>query len=76
MATIKISKKSHNILKGISSVFGVSMQVILDDAVEQYQRKELMGQINADFLKLKKNNKLWKDELDERKEWDLSMTDD
>ncbi|MGI2902332.1 hypothetical protein [Tolypothrix sp. VBCCA 56010] len=37
-STIRISSTSHNILKELAARSGESMQAILDQAIEQYQK--------------------------------------
>jgi hypothetical protein len=41
----------------------------------EYKRKILLSQTAEAFLNLKKNSKLWEDEIKERELWDNTLLD-
>jgi len=50
------------------------MQVI-DDAEERLRREKFLADANAAYATLKRNPKLWKEELDERAWWESTLAD-
>ena len=74
-STVRIRKETQNILKELAVNEGKSMQAILDLALEGYRRQRFLQEANAAYASLRKNNKAWKAELAERKEWDATVAD-
>jgi predicted transcriptional regulator len=74
-ATVRISNKSHNILKELAARSGESMQVILDQAIEQYRRQVLLEQANQAYAALRNDSEAWLAELKEREAWDITLSD-
>ena len=73
---ITINKNTHDVLLRISKQSGDNLQTLLDKAVEQYRRQMFLLQANQAFVTLRKNELLWQDELNERQEWDRTLTDE
>ena len=51
------------------------MQSILDSAIERYRRERFLRGANADFARLKRDPKAWKQELRDRELWDRTLAD-
>ena len=51
------------------------MQVVLEEALEDYRRKELINETNKAYALLRKDKKAWKEELEERKLWECTLMD-
>ncbi|OPL16306.1 MAG: hypothetical protein AVO38_08115 [delta proteobacterium ML8_D] len=73
--TIRISKTTHQLLKTLASQDNISMQAIVEQAVEHYRRLCFLEGLSSDFASLRENNENWHDELQERKEWDITLGD-
>ena len=73
---ITINKNTHDVLLRISKQSGDNLQTLLDKAVDQYRRQMFLLQANQAFVTLRKNELLWQDELNERQEWDRTLTDE
>ncbi|MEI6330127.1 MAG: hypothetical protein WCP16_12900 [Pseudanabaena sp. ELA645] len=73
---ITINKNTHEVLLRLSKQSGDNLQTLLDKAVEQYRRQLFLFQANQAFVALRKNELLWQDELNERQEWDRTLTDE
>lgn len=73
-ATVRISPTSHNILKELAASSGESMQVILDQAFEQYRRQVFLQKANQAYAALRNNPEAWQAELEEREAWDLTLS--
>ncbi|MGE0132975.1 MAG: toxin-antitoxin system protein [Blastocatellales bacterium] len=51
------------------------MQTIVEEAIEQYQRRRFLEGLNQDFKALKENAQAWQEELAERALWDNTLLD-
>ena len=74
-STVRISKESSNILREIAIQDRKSLQSILDAAIEDYRRHRFLQEANKAYSALRKNPKNWKAELEERKQWDVALSD-
>ena len=74
--TVRVSLKVRNILKELSRETGEPMASILDKAVKNYRRQRILEKTNQAYEKLKKNQEMWKEEMEERKIWDATNMDD
>jgi hypothetical protein len=72
---VRISQESHQVLRELSDQEGISMQSLLDEAVEQLRRLKFLAQANVAFAALKADPKAWKAELDERRLWESTLSD-
>ena len=72
---VRISPHTHALLRQLAAEANESMQSILDAAVERYRRERFLRAANADYAKLKRNPKAWKEELRERALWEQALGD-
>jgi hypothetical protein len=72
---VRISEESHQVLRELSENEGISMQSLLDEAVEQLRRLKFLTQANAAFAALKADPNAWKEELEERRLWERTLSD-
>lgn len=72
---IRISPHSKSVLRNIAKHEGKSMQAVLDEAIEHYQRDKFLDEVNAAFATLKSDAKAWKEEQAERALWDKTLSD-
>jgi len=68
--TVRISPTAHQALSALSVRLGMSMTALLDRAVEKLRREEFVSELNAAFAALKSDRRKWREELDERQDWD------
>ncbi|MBM4338891.1 MAG: toxin-antitoxin system protein [Deltaproteobacteria bacterium] len=73
--TVRIRKETQDILRELANHEGKPMQTILDLAIEGYRRQRFLQGANAAYASLRSNPKAWKEELNERREWDATMAD-
>ena len=73
--TVRISPKAHQALKELSKLTGQPMPAVLDQAIEEYRRRQFLKGLSADFAALRRNPKAWQQELEERTEWDSTLGD-
>ena len=72
---VRLSPRTHALLRQIADEEQQSMQAVLDKAIERYRRERFLHAANADFAALKRNPKAWKDELRERELWEQTLAD-
>ena len=72
---VRISPRAHQLLQQLAAEADVSMQAILDKAIESYRREEFLRAANRDYAALRRNPKGWKEELRERELWEQTLAD-
>lgn len=73
--TIRISLRTRDLLQELARRSGVSMQSILEHALEQYRRQQLLEATNAAYASLQADPVAWAALEDERGEWDRTIAD-
>ena len=73
--TVRISTKAHKSLKELSDLTGEPMPAVLDKAIEAYRRRQFLQGLADDFARLRQNPKAWRQELEERAQWDATLAD-
>jgi predicted DNA-binding protein len=73
--TIRISKTTQELLHTLASQDNTSMQAIVEQAIEHYRKQRFLEGLSADFTSLRENNESWHDELQERQQWDITLSD-
>ena len=74
--SITIGESAGNILHEISQQEKISIQTVLEKAIENYRRQYVLTQTNKAYAKLRKNPKAWAEEIKERKNWENTLSDD
>ncbi|MBW3625895.1 MAG: toxin-antitoxin system protein [Armatimonadetes bacterium] len=54
---------------------GVSMQKVLDRAVEAYRRQRFLEEANAAYGALRLKPDTWREEQEEREAWEATLAD-
>jgi hypothetical protein len=73
--TIRVSTQTRDTLHELAQAAGVSMQKVLDSALEIYRRQQLLEQANAAYEQLRNAPVAWKELERERQEWDTTRAD-
>jgi len=73
--TVRISEEERKIIKGLSKKLGVSMTEVLNRAVEKYRREVFLSETNRAYARLREKTVEWKEELEERRQWDNTLSD-
>ena len=76
MAQLRITDQTHEVLRELARLEGVSMQGVLDKALAEYQKKRFFDSLGAAFDALKNNPKAWIEERRERQAWENTLSDD
>ncbi len=75
MAQLRIGDQTHEVLRELARVEGVSMQSVLDKALAEYQKQRFFESLGSAFDALKKNPKAWREEQQERQVWENTLLD-
>lgn len=73
--TIRISESSRKMLYDLARQDNKPMQAIVEQAIESYRRKRFLEGLSEDFASLRNNPENWQAEVEERKEWDVTLAD-
>jgi predicted transcriptional regulator len=73
--TIRVSTETHEKLNQLAEANGISMQNVLDQALEVYRRQQLLEQANAAYAQLRADPVAWAAVEQEREEWDATLGD-
>ncbi len=73
--TIRVSTRTRDTIHTLAAQAGVSMQVIVDAAVEAYRREQLLDSANAAYAALRADPLRWQALEAERAEWDGTIAD-
>jgi predicted transcriptional regulator len=73
--TIRVSTHTRDLLHQLAQRSGVSMQSVLEQALEQYRRHQLLEATNAAYAALHIDAEAWADLEHERSEWDQTLAD-
>ena len=68
--TIRIRSKSHRALKELAAMTGQTLQDVLEEAIEDRQRRLYLEGLNADYAALKNNPKAYAAFKKEMAAWD------
>lgn len=73
--TIRISKPMRDLLQQLAQAMGVSMQTVLEQALESYRRQQLLEATNAAYGALRTNADAWNQLEEERLVWEQTLAD-
>mgnify|MGYP000682545756 CR=1 FL=1 len=73
--TIRISLETRNKLGELSSMAGISMQEVVDRAIELYRRQQLLAAVNHAYTALRVDSVAWSELEAERSDWDATLAD-
>ncbi|MBC7529592.1 MAG: toxin-antitoxin system protein [Chthonomonadaceae bacterium] len=72
---VRVNKQTHQRLVSLAKENGLTMQIILDKAVEAYRRQTFLEGLNADFAALRAQPEEWRAEQEERELWETTLAD-
>src|SRR5262245_48443303 len=73
--TLRISLRTRDLLQELAQTSGSSMQAVLDQALEQYRRQQLLEATNAAYAALRADPDAWADLQRERLTWEQTLAD-
>jgi predicted transcriptional regulator len=73
--TIRVSTRTRDLLQELAQRSGGSMQLVLEQALEQYRRQQLLEAANDAYAELRTDESAWADLEHERSDWDSTLAD-
>jgi len=73
--TIRVSLRARDLLQELAQTSGNSMQAVLEQALEQYRRQQLLEETNAAYAALRVAPQAWADLEQERLAWEQTLAD-
>ena len=73
--TIRISTETRTVLSELVQTTGLSMQAILEQAIDMYRRQRMLIALNDAYAALQADPAAWSDLEAEREEWDVTLND-
>ena len=73
--TIRVSTRTRDLLQELAQRSGGSMQLVLEQALEQYRRLQLLEAANDAYAELRTDESAWADLEHERSDWDSTLAD-
>jgi predicted transcriptional regulator len=73
--TVRISEKSHRVLKELAEQTGQTMMEVLDKALDAYRRQVFLDAVIAGYAALRADPEAWAEHLAERKLWEATLMD-
>ncbi len=73
--TVRVKRETWEEVRRLSDQSGEPMQEILARAVEAYRRRHVLLAANAVFAAIRDDPDAWKDEQEERRAWEGTLSD-
>ena len=73
--TVRISEAARETLRELASNAHLSMQEILERALEEYRRKTFLEQVNAGYAVMTEDGAAWHEFQAELASWDATLGD-
>ena len=73
--TIRVSLRTRDLLQELAQTAGSSMQTVLEQALEQYRRQQLLEATNAAYAALHTAPEVWATLERERLAWEQTLAD-
>jgi hypothetical protein len=73
--TIRVSLKTRDRLQELARRSGVSMQEVVEQALDLYRRQQLLAATNTAYAALRAEPNAWQTHQAERAEWDATLND-
>ena len=73
--TIRVSRRTRDMLQTLAEQSGCSVQEVLEEAVELYWGRRLLETTNAAYAALRDDPVAWRELQKERAEWDVILND-
>ena len=75
MAAARITEDTRDRVARIAEQTGKSHQDVIDVAVRKYEMELFLDRVNESYAVLRADEEAWREELDQREEWDATLAD-
>lgn len=73
--TVRIGKETHNRLCRLSEQTGISQKDLLEEAIEELERKRFFDALDEAYSSLREDEQAWAEEKRERELWANTLGD-
>ncbi len=73
--TIRVTRQTYDTLKEIAVREHASMQDMVDKLLENYETNKFFEDLQQSVLAVKEDPHAWADELQEREDWEATLSD-
>lgn len=73
--TVRISEQTHQVLGRLAKQEGISMQAVIEKALDMYRRRQFLQDLNNAYASLKNDEEAWKSVQHECSLWDATLGD-
>ena len=73
--TVPINEHDHLLLLELSRRYGKSVELTLSDAIRVLKDRLMLEATNAAYAELQRDSEVWREELEERAQWDATLSD-
>jgi len=73
--SIRIDENAGKFLHEISQQEKISIQAVVEKAIENYRHQYVLAKTNRAYAKLRTNPKAWEEEINERRNWESTLSD-
>jgi predicted transcriptional regulator len=73
--TIRVSRRTRESLHELADISGLTLQQVLEQALELYRRRQLLEATNSAYAALESDAIAWADLQAERDDWDATLAD-
>lgn len=73
--TIRVPTETRDILSEMAQQSGLSMQSIIERALELYRRQQMLAALNDAYAAVRNDQAAWNALEAERREWDVTLVD-
>ena len=73
--TIRVPTETRDTLSEMARASGMSMQSIIERALELYRRQQMLATLNDAYAALSTDEEAWAALETERSEWDVTLAD-
>ena len=73
--TIRVPTETRDTLSEMARQSGLSMQSVIERAVELYKRQQMLAAINDAYAAVRNDQVAWSALEAERSEWDMTLVD-
>jgi len=73
---VRIGKEHHQTLRQLAKKMGVSMQTVVEKAIDELKREQFFEEFNAAYGTLKNDPEQWQKDIIERESLEGTLPDD
>jgi hypothetical protein len=73
--TIRVAVSDRDLAQELATRMACSQMEIVHEALELYQRQQLLAEMNRNFAAMRRDGDAWSEEMADRDVWDITLGD-